>query len=311
MSFHKKFSRKTSSAGLIATAFALTVFTASTAYAHVALTESIADVGTNFNATFRIGHGCDGSPTKAITVTLPDQVKDATPVAKAGWTASTKVTPAGNQVVWNGNLPNDKKDELVLQMKLPAKPTNLWFKVLQECEKGSTNWAEIPATGTSTKELKSPAALLQVMAPQFANMPIRIDGAWVRSTVPGQTSTGAFMKITSREKLTLIGGSTPAAKFAEVHEMKMNGDVMQMREVSGLDVAPAKPLELTPSTQHMMLMDLAKPLSNGSTVPLRLVFKNEKGVESKVDIEVPVGLSFAGAAGQKDAAPEAMHMHKH
>ena len=37
------------------------------------------------------------------------------------------------------------------------------FKVLQSCEKGSIDWAQIPATGTSTHGLQSPAPLLEIM----------------------------------------------------------------------------------------------------------------------------------------------------
>jgi uncharacterized protein YcnI len=39
----------------------------------------------------------------------------------------------------------------------------MWFKVLQTCEKGSIDWAEVPATGASTKGLKFPAALLEII----------------------------------------------------------------------------------------------------------------------------------------------------
>ena len=39
----------------------------------------------------------------------------------------------------------------------------MWFKVLQTCEKGTLDWSEIPASGTSAKGLKAPAALLEVL----------------------------------------------------------------------------------------------------------------------------------------------------
>ena len=39
----------------------------------------------------------------------------------------------------------------------------MWFKVSQTCAKGSKLWTEVPATGTSTKGLKTPAALLEII----------------------------------------------------------------------------------------------------------------------------------------------------
>jgi copper(I)-binding protein len=37
-----------------------------------------------------------------------------------------------------------------------------------------------------------------------------------------------------------------------------------------------------------MLMDLKGPLARDSTVPLTLVFKDAKGVESRIELKVPV-----------------------
>ena len=53
-------------------------------------------------------------------------------------------------------------DEFMLRGTLPHASGPLWFKVLQTCENGSTDWSEIPVSGLSTKGLKSPAVLLEV-----------------------------------------------------------------------------------------------------------------------------------------------------
>ncbi|HEY6513789.1 MAG TPA: DUF1775 domain-containing protein, partial [Burkholderiaceae bacterium] len=53
-------------------------------------------------------------------------------------------------------------DEFTLRGQLPDKPGALWFKVQQVCERGELNWAEVPASGVSTRGLKSPAVLLEV-----------------------------------------------------------------------------------------------------------------------------------------------------
>jgi uncharacterized protein YcnI len=40
----------------------------------------------------------------------------------------------------------------------------MWVKVLQTCENGQNDWSDIPASGSSTRGLKSPAALLDVQS---------------------------------------------------------------------------------------------------------------------------------------------------
>lgn len=124
---------------------------------------------------------------------------------------------------------------------------------------------------------------------------VDVRDAWVRTSVPGQKATGAFMKITARESARLMGGSSPVAGVVEVHEMKLDGDVMRMRAVpDGLELPAGKTVELKPGNYHMMLLDLKTALPKGSTVPLTLVFKDARGVESKVELKVPVGTAAPG-----------------
>ena len=126
---------------------------------------------------------------------------------------------------------------------------------------------------------------------------VKVDGAWARATVQGQKGTGAFMSLTARDGAQLIGVSSPVAGVAEVHEMKMDGDVMKMRAVSSLDLPAGKKVELKPGGYHVMLMDLKAPLAKDSTVPVTLLFKDAKGVESKLELKLPVATAAPGAAG--------------
>jgi len=128
---------------------------------------------------------------------------------------------------------------------------------------------------------------------------VDVKDAWARATVQGQMATGAFMKLTSREGSRLVSVSTPVAGVAEVHEMKMDNNVMKMHAISGLDLPAGKAVELKPGGYHVMLMDLKMPLQKDTTIPLTLVFKDAKGVESKAEIKVPVNT----------AAPMAEHKH--
>lgn len=124
--------------------------------------------------------------------------------------------------------------------------------------------------------------------------PAKVEGAWVRATVAGQKSSGAYMRITASAATRLVGVSSPVAGVAEVHEMKMNGDIMTMRGVPSIELAAGKALDLKPGGYHVMLMDLKQPLLVGGAVPLSLKFRNAAGAESRVEITVPVGKAAPG-----------------
>lgn len=128
-----------------------------------------------------------------------------------------------------------------------------------------------------------------------------IENAWVRASVPGQRSTGAFMRITSREATQLVGVASSVAGVAEVHEMKMDGDVMSMRAIPALDVPAGRAVELRPGGLHVMLQDLRQPLAAGARVPLTLVFRNARGIESRVQLQAPVTVHGPAGAGNASA----------
>lgn len=149
------------------------------------------------------------------------------------------------------------------------------------------------------------AALLCLSGNLYAKN-VDVKDAWVRTSVQGQKATGAFMKITAKEGSTLVGVASPVAGVAEVHEMKMDGDVMRMRALpNGLALPAGKTVALTPGGYHVMLMDLKATLPKDSTIPLTLTFKNAKGEQSQVELKVPVATTAPGAAAGAPAA------HKH
>jgi uncharacterized protein YcnI len=157
------------------------------ACAHVVLQDGAAGANSIYRATFRVSHGCDGEPTNSIRVILPAGFNGAQPMPKPGWNVKTvtgplpvpyeshgkKYTEGVVEIRWTANsadnaLPDGFYDEFVLRGSTPAKPGPLWFKVLQACAKGSNDWVEVPANGISTKGLKMPAALLEVLDVQAA-----------------------------------------------------------------------------------------------------------------------------------------------
>lgn len=134
---------------------------------------------------------------------------------------------------------------------------------------------------------------------------VKAEGAWARASVQGQKATGAFMRLTAKDSTRLVRVESPAAGVTEVHEMKMEGDIMKMRAVPGLDLPAGKTVELKPGGYHVMLQDLKAPLMKDTSVPLTLVFQDAKGVESKLTLSVPVSTTAPGST----AMPAMQHKH--
>ena len=137
--------------------------------------------------------------------------------------------------------------------------------------------------------ISSAFLLTASMATSLAAQTLDVKNAWVRATVQGQKATGAFMTLTAKNDGRLVGLSTPVASVAEVHEMKMEGEVMKMRAMpDGLNLPAGKSVKLNPGGYHLMLMDIKLPLKANTTIPLTLIFKDLKGVEFKTELKVPV-----------------------
>lgn len=134
--------------------------------------------------------------------------------------------------------------------------------------------------------------------------PVSAEGAWARASVPGQQASGAFVRLTAREPLKLVGVESPVAAIAEVHEMKMEGDVMRMRAVQALDLPAGVPVDLKPGGYHLMLQRLKAPLAKDTEVPITLVFRNARGEVSRLPLQVPVRTSAPGAVPVPAAAPQ-------
>jgi hypothetical protein len=123
---------------------------------------------------------------------------------------------------------------------------------------------------------------------------VSVTDAWARATMPGQPVSGAYMQIQSDADARLIGASSPAVPRVEVHEMKMDGDVMRMREVKAIDLPKGKTVSLQPGGLHLMLMNLPKPIAAGDVIPLTLEVESG-GKRQSVEVKVEARAMGGGA----------------
>jgi len=132
------------------------------------------------------------------------------------------------------------------------------------------------------------ASLLSLAAVSTAHAQVAVKNPWVRATVPAQTTTGAFMQLNATKGARLVAASSPVAGMVEIHEMAMDGNVMKMRAIPGLELPAGKTVELKPGGYHVMLMGLKHQVKEGETVPVTLVVENKDGKRENVEVKASV-----------------------
>jgi len=145
-----------------------------------------------------------------------------------------------------------------------------------------------------------------VLAAASVHAQVEVSDAWARATGQGQKATGVFMNLTAKKATRLVGVKTDLTSSAEVHEMKMEKDVMKMQAVKALDLPAGKTVALKPGSYHVMLMDLSKPLDEGSPVVLTLLFEDAAGVKTQQEVNA---VAKKMAMGGKDKPQHGEHKH--
>lgn len=129
---------------------------------------------------------------------------------------------------------------------------------------------------------------LALIAPGAMAAGVSVDNAWMRATAPGQQVAGAYLDITSPADATLVGAQSPAAGSIEMHTMRMDNGVMEMREIKSLALPGNKTVKLAPGGVHLMLLDLRQPFKAGERVPIRLTFETARKKRETVEVTAQV-----------------------
>jgi len=137
------------------------------ALAHITLETRQAPLESRYKAVLRVPHGCQGSPTTALRVRIPEGAVAAKPQPKAGWQLETtegdyarshtmygaQVASGVKEIAWTGgSLPDAHYDEFVFVVYLSAALAPggmLHFPVVQECKDGVERWTGVPSEGHS------------------------------------------------------------------------------------------------------------------------------------------------------------------
>jgi copper(I)-binding protein len=135
------------------------------------------------------------------------------------------------------------------------------------------------------------AALVGLGLWSSAQAQVTVERAWVRTTVPNQVSSGAFMHITALKDVRLTAVRSPVAGVVEVHEMKIDNGIMRMRPAGELSIKAGQSLELKSGGYHLMMMGLKQQIKAGETVALTLEFKAPDGSVLEVVVKAVAALT--------------------
>jgi uncharacterized protein YcnI len=177
----------TGTAATIGVAVALVLGTAASASAHVEATATDTAADSYTTLTFSVPHGCDGSPTTALTFHVPTSVIEVTPTVNPNWTITKATEPyasassasegedpadAGTRVTSvtytaHTPLPADQRDTFQLSLSLPdGKPGDVVaFPVTQTCATGSAEWDQIQKAGKEEPAHPAPSVTLTAAIP--------------------------------------------------------------------------------------------------------------------------------------------------
>jgi len=154
-----------SAAGLAAGAVLALTAVPLAASAHVTVTPSGTAAGGYTVLTFAFSHGCEGSPTTALTFDIPESIESVSPTLNPNWTIE-KVADGDRtaQVVYTAITPVEDgfRDTVELSLRLPedAAGVTLAFPVLQTCEVGETNWNQLAEEGEEEPESAAPVVVV-------------------------------------------------------------------------------------------------------------------------------------------------------
>lgn len=125
---------------------------------------------------------------------------------------------------------------------------------------------------------------------------VELSDALCRPTPVGRQATGCYLTLTASADDRLVGVSSPVAGRGQIHESRVESNMMMMYELrDGLPLPAGQAVELKPGGVHIMLLSVTEPLKAGDTVPLTLTFASAPPVEITASVGQPA-LTDAGHA---------------
>ncbi|MEU5827926.1 copper chaperone PCu(A)C [Micromonospora tulbaghiae] len=155
--------------------------------------------------------------------------------------------------------------------------------------------ASVTACGSSGTPSAVPPGSASASASAAAGV-LTVRDPWVKAADKGMTAAFATLANDGDTDITITGVTTDVSR-AEIHEMAMTGGTMAMRQKQGgVVVAARSRAALEPGGDHLMLMDLTRPVRAGDQLDITLTF-----ADGRTQTFTAVAKPFTGA--QETYAP--------
>ena len=113
---------------------------------------------------------------------------------------------------------------------------------------------------------------------------VEVKDAWTRPATRGGNGA-VYFTIRSSAAEELVGVSSDVAEAVEMHESKMSGDVMEMRQVQAVPLGAGEEMIFEPGGLHVMLVNLRQDLNAGDEIDITLHFKNYHDIPLRVPVQ--------------------------
>ena len=112
---------------------------------------------------------------------------------------------------------------------------------------------------------------------------IEVHSAWMRPAAMSANG-GVYFELHNHSSTAdeLTGASSDAAVVAEIHESKMDGDVMTMHMLESLPLEANADIAFEPGGLHVMLINLRQDFKVNDEFTLTLHFKNSEDISVHV-----------------------------
>lgn len=122
---------------------------------------------------------------------------------------------------------------------------------------------------------------------------IEVSDTWARTSTQGMNSAVYFViQNHNAEADEIIGAVSGVADAVEVHESKMDGDVMMMNHVESVMLEPSAKVEFKPGGYHVMLIGLKQDLKTGDEIEVTLQFRNSPDIKLTVPVKESGGMDM-------------------
>ena len=125
---------------------------------------------------------------------------------------------------------------------------------------------------------------------------VRVSDAWVRLPAAKSRPGGAYFRLEAGSEGTrLVGLSSPAVRWIELHETQMSGSKASMKKRKEIEFPSRGELVFEPGGRHAMLFGINARVKAGDRIPLTFSFNVAPPVTVEAEVRGPADEGPHGA----------------